>query len=109
MIFLHPHQSLQVELTLWTFSGCHGPPRPPVSPSTRVPEAVGTIRWELGAMVQVPNKNRCLAQIRRKNMEKYEFPCMIRHSNNESVDRSLLKLRVELTRWDLPREYRIFI
>ena len=24
---------------MWTFSGCHGPPRPPVSPSTPVPEA----------------------------------------------------------------------
>eukprot|EP00435_Cladocopium_sp_Y103_P064125 s223_g25.t1 len=28
----------EVEVTLWTFSGCHGPPRPPVSPGTRVPE-----------------------------------------------------------------------
>lgn len=28
----------EVEVTMWTFSGCHGPPRPPVSPSTPVPE-----------------------------------------------------------------------
>ncbi|CAJ1444739.1 unnamed protein product [Effrenium voratum] len=25
----------EVQVTLWTFSGCNGPPRPPVSPSTK--------------------------------------------------------------------------
>ena len=28
--------AVQVEVTLWTFSGCNGPPRPPISPTSFV-------------------------------------------------------------------------
>ena len=32
---------VEVQVTLWTFSGCNGPPRPPVSPSTKEEVAGG--------------------------------------------------------------------
>ena len=48
LLEMHGDLNIEVEVTLWTFSGCHGPPRPPVSPSSKLKEAGswhGTMAW----------------------------------------------------------------
>ncbi|CAK9113961.1 WW domain-containing oxidoreductase [Durusdinium trenchii] len=49
VVELHGGLSTEVLVTLWTFSGCHGPPRPPVSPSTRVAQGGAPVSKTTGA------------------------------------------------------------